>query len=97
MDGRERVGFAGAALVHEHDVAMAPVFPHLGRVERGHVRGGGAGSAGQVKDRFSRAGRVQRGQHDDIQIDRPAGAGLAIFKDGEFAFPHFLVDSGELG
>ena len=61
------MGFACAALVHKHEVAMLTYLREF-RCEAERIFGrGGAGSAGKVKERIGLALFAGRGQDEDVQ------------------------------
>src|SRR4051794_19938588 len=57
---------------------------------RGH-----AGSTREIEQRLLFRTRIERGQHDDIQIDRAAGMFLAVFKDGELSALQLFLYAGQ--
>ncbi len=77
----ERVGAAGPALVHEHDVA---VRPHLGKglgVEVGQVAGGLPGAALEDEQRVRSARAAGRRQDHDAERDLASTRGGAVLED----------------
>ncbi len=84
-DAVERIGRAGPALVHEHDVAVRLEAAEHRHAVRGKRRRAAAGSALEDEQRIRLRITPQRRRDDDLQVDRPAGLRRSVLEDPELA------------
>ena len=76
----QRRGFAGAALVHEHDVVIAVDARERARKTHVQIRGSLAGSSSEQEQGRGGGAAIERRHHGDAQIDRRSRRSRGILR-----------------